>query len=144
MSIEEFRYLWDGSDLGWYLQRVNHVVWYLIIHFGEKGPSNQEISKLHKIVPELNSKKVTSIYQEIKSCSTYRTQENYSNIKSRILYSQASNLGLNVELESEQIGSYLPTSKDHSVLIIEDDSLANIIVENMLKAGVKVVEVYVD
>jgi hypothetical protein len=144
MSIEEFKYLWDGSEPGWFLQHINHVVWHLIIHFGEMGPSNQEISKLHRIVPELKSKKVTSIYKELKGHSSYRTQEKYGNIESRTLYSQVSKLGLNVELESEQIGGYLPISKDNFALIIEDDSLVNMVVENMIEAGVKIVEVHVD
>jgi hypothetical protein len=111
---------------------------------GEMGPSNLEISKLHKILPELNSKKITSIYTELKGHSIYRTQENYGNIESRALYSQAIELGLNVELESEQIGGYLPISIDNFALIIEDASLANIVVKNMIEAGVKIVEVHVD
>lgn len=144
MSIEEFKYLWDGSENGWFLQHTDRVVWHLIIHFGEMGPSNLEIRKLHKIVPELNSKKVTSIYKELKGHSSYRTQENYGNIESRALHSQAIELGLNVELESKQIGGYLPISIDNSALIIEDDSLANMVVKNMIEAGVKIVEVHVD
>jgi hypothetical protein len=144
MSIEEFKYLWDGTEPGWFLQHIDHVVWNLIIHFRESGPSNQEISKLYKIVPELSSKKITSIYKELKGHSIYRTQENYGNIESRRLYSQAIELGLNVELESKQIGGYLPISKDNSALIIKDDSLANMVVEKMIEAGVKIVEVHVD
>jgi hypothetical protein len=144
MSIKEFKYLWGGSEHGWFLQHIDHVLWHLIIHFGEMGPSNLEISKLHKILPELNSKKITSIYTELKGHSIYRTQENYGNIESRALYSQAIELGLNVELESEQIGGYLPISIDNFALIIEDASLANIVVKNMIEAGVKIVEVHVD
>jgi hypothetical protein len=144
MSIDEFKYLWDGSEHGWFLQHIDHVVWHLIIHFGEMGPSNLEISKLHKVLPELNSKKITSIYTELKGHSIYRTQENYGNIKSRALYSQAIELGLNVELESEQIGGYLPISINNFALIIEDASLANIVVKNMIEAGVSIVEVHVD
>jgi hypothetical protein len=144
MSIEEFEYLWDGSERGWFLQHIDHVVWHLIIHFGEMRPSNLEISKLHKILPELNSKKITSIYTEIKGHSIYRTQENYGNLESRALYSQAVELGLNVELESEQIGGYLPISIDNFALIIENDSLASTVVKNMIEAGVKIVEVHID
>jgi hypothetical protein len=144
MSIEELKYLWDGSESGWCIYHIDHVVWHLIIHFGESGPSNQEISKLHKIVPELRSKKITSIYKELKGHSIYRTQENYGNMESRRLYSQSIELGLNVELQSEQIGGYLPISKDNSALIIEDDSLANMVVEKMIEAGVRIMEVHVD
>lgn len=144
MNIEEFKYLWDGSEPNWSLQHIDHVVWHLVIHFGEMGPSTHEIIKIRKIVPELKSKKVTSIYQELKGHSIYRTQEKYGNLESRKLSSQASELGLNVELESEQIGGYLPISKDNSALIIEDDCLAKMVVEKMIEAGVKVVDVHVD
>ena len=144
MNIDEFKYLWDGSEPGWFLQHIDHVVWHLIIRFDKNGPSNQEMIKLHKIVPELSLKKVASIYKDLKGRSNYRTQENYGNLESRKLYSQATELGLNAELESEQNGGYLPISKDNLALIIEDHSLANMVVKKMVEAGVKIEEIHID
>ncbi|WP_299407268.1 hypothetical protein [Acaryochloris sp. IP29b_bin.148] len=144
MSIEEFKYLWDGSETGWFLQHIDRVEWRLIFYFGKTGPSNLELIKLHKIVPELKSLKITSIYNNLKGHAIYRTQEKYGNIESRRLFEQASALGLNVDLESKQVGGYLPISKDNCVLIIEDDNLANRVVGKMIEAGVEVVEIHVD
>jgi hypothetical protein len=142
--MEEFKYLWDGSEPGWFLQRTDHIVWHLIIHFGETEPSKQEIVKLHQTVPELRSKTVTAIYQEMKGLSSYQTRETYGNIESRSLYAQLCEQGLNAELGSEQVGGYLPVSKDNCPLLIEDDGLAKIIVQKMIEAGVEIVEIYVD
>jgi hypothetical protein len=144
MSIEEFKYLWDGSEPKWLLQHTDHVVCHLKILFGEKGPSKEEILKLYRIVPELKSDKLTSVYKKLKGHSTYRTQESYGNIESRSLYTQASTIGLNVELESEQIGGYLPISKNNFALIMEDDNLAKRIVEKMMESGAEIVEVHID
>lgn len=144
MSIEEFKYLWDGSETGWFLQHTDHVIWHLIFYFEKTGPSKQELSKLHKIVPELKSLKITSIYNNLKGHSIYRTQETYGNIESRRLFEKASALGLNVDLECKQIGGYLPISKDNFALIIEDDNLANRVIEKMIEAGVEIIEIHVD
>jgi hypothetical protein len=144
MSIEQFKYLWDGSEPGWFLKHIDRVVWHLIIYFEEIGPSKREMIDLHKILPELRFKNITLIYKELKGCLTYRTQESFGNVDSRALYSQAIELGLNVKLESKQIGGYMPISENNYALIIEDDNLARMVVDEMIKVGVKIVEVHVD
>ena len=49
MSLDEYRHLWDGSESGWTLHRVDHVVWSVSFSFSETGPSQSEILALRKL-----------------------------------------------------------------------------------------------
>ena len=48
-NLHKYQYLWDGSQPGWSLAHVDHVVWTLIVRFPEGGPVlKQIITKSHR------------------------------------------------------------------------------------------------
>lgn len=38
MDIQQFSYLWDGSEPGWVLGHIEHTVWYVVLTFDASGP----------------------------------------------------------------------------------------------------------
>jgi hypothetical protein len=144
MSIEDYKYLWDGSQPGWELQHHDHTDWYLVFEFTGSGPSKEEIANMHKCVPELREEKLPHVYRILKGTSSFRTSEPVGNIEAREMHRTARELDLKVTMEAQQISSYLPIYKEKQVLLIEDGDLSQQIAKKMIEAGVPVVEVHID
>lgn len=144
MSIEQFSYLWDGSEPGWELQHINRVEWSLEFSFSKTGPKKEDVVKLHKLLPELKSLKLSDVSRTLKNQGSYSTTERFGCIEARRICAEAYQLDLMVRKHEEQVGDYLPVSKDGHALLIEDDELANKVYKKMIEAGVKVVEILVE
>ncbi len=144
MSIEDYKYLWDGTEPGWVLQHHDHTDWYLLFQFSDDGPSKEEIAKMHKCVPELREENLPYVYRILKGTSSFRTGEAVGNIEARDMHRTALELGLKVEMAADQISSYLPIYNEKQALLIEDEDLSQQIAKKMIEAGVPVVEVHVD
>ncbi len=145
MNIEDYKYLWDGSQPGWALHYTDHVVWHLIFNFGYNGPGKKTIVKLHGFVPEFQNEKLPFVYKKVKGKSKYRTERYYEHIiEAKELERKAYDVGLNIELEPCQIGGYLPMYNRNIALAIDDDEMAKEIEKKMLEAGVKVIEEHDD
>lgn len=144
MSIEKYRYLWDGTEDGWALQEINRTSWNLIFLFELSGPTTEQITKLRKLLPELQSISSAEALRLLKGKSKIESKVIFSNIAIQQIKRQAEAMALNFEANAIEQKSYLPTRNGVQVLVIENEELANQIVLNMKKAGVKVVESYVD
>ena len=144
MSIEDYRYLWDGTEPGWMLQRFDHAECYLVFEFADGGPSSKEIMQMHKCLPELRKEKTSHVYRVLDKVPSYRTTESLGNIEAQNIRSTASKLGLNVAIEVEHNISYLPVFNEKQALLIDDEDLSKQVVKKMIEAGVPVVETYAD
>ena len=144
MSIEDYKYLWDGSEPGWVLQHHDQTDWYLLFEFSNGSPSKEEIAKMHKCVPELRKEKLPHVYRVLKGVSSFRTSEPVGNIEARDIHRTALDQGLKVEMEADPKSSYLPIYKDKQALLIEDGDLSQQIAKKMIEAGVPVIEVHAD
>ena len=144
MSIDDYKYLWDGSQPGWELQRIDKIIWRVVFKFGESGPSKKEIVDLHKLLPEFKSKSVTEVYKILYDQSFYQLQDMLGNIEARSIYEEASKLGIMVEIESIDDSDYLVVFKDDHALIIDDNELYKLVVQKMIDKNVKVNIVHID
>jgi len=144
MSIEKYRYLWDGTEDGWELHEINRTSWNLIFLFEVNGPTTEQITKLRKLLPELQSISSTEAFRLLKGKSKIESKVIFSNIAIQQIKRQAEAMALNFEVNATEQKSYLPTRNGTQVLVIENEELANQIVLNMKRAGIKVVESYVD
>ena len=144
MSIEKYRYLWDGTEDGWALQEINRTSWNLIFLFEVTGPTTEQITKLRKLLPELQSISSTEAFRLLKGKLKVESNVIFSNIAIQQIKRQAEAMALNFEVNACEQKSYLPTRNGIQVLVIENEELANQVVFNMKRAGVKIVESYVD
>lgn len=144
MNLEKYQHMWDGSEPGWQLYKIDKTSWTLTIEFGHSGPTKKELMTLHKIIPELRSKKITDIYRELKTLNSYESNDVYGNIEAREIYELAQENGLNANLTSNQSINYIPVCKDNMVTLIEDDEVADKVKEKMLAAGVTIVNIHHD
>ncbi|MCO7223377.1 hypothetical protein [Pleionea sp. CnH1-48] len=139
MKLDDLEYLWDGSDPGWQLHRIDSQVWRLIFRFAQGGPSNQEIIALRKVVPEFKKMKLLEVVCLLKGEGYYDTPDIFNDKECNNMAALATNLGLKFEIITEQSIGYLPVSKDNYALLIEDEELSLVVCEKMLEAGVPVV-----
>jgi hypothetical protein len=139
MNIEQYKYLWDGSEEGWVLHHTDHVVWNITYLFSPEGPSKDEIVALRKVVPEFKNKALSLVLKKLKGVQDYTDESPYGNIEAKRLESKIGSLGLKYKINAEQIGGYLPVSKDNMALLIEDEKTSIAVCEKMLEAGVPVI-----
>jgi len=144
MSVDDYKNLWDGSEPGWVLEYTDHTVWSIVFLFGENGPSQSEIIRLHKLIPELQDKSLAEVCRILKNQASYRTQEEYGNIEASRIKDNALDLGLNLEMEARQAGGCLPVFKDNTALIIEDEELLKAVAEKMIESGIEVIDINID
>lgn len=144
MPIDEYRHLWDGSEPGWTLHRVEHIAWSVSFSFSETGPTPSEIVALRKLLDEFRNSSMPAVLQQLRGQSTYMMPYELGNIEMRQLVDSARELGLEVKAESIDRGGYLPVSSEGHALIIEDDDISAQVKERMIAAGVPITDVHVD
>jgi hypothetical protein len=138
MNIEQYKCLWDGSEEGWVLHHTDHVVWSITYLFSPEGPSKDEIVALRKVVPEFKNKSLSFVVKKLKGVQDYTDESPYGNIEAKILESEIGSLGLKCTMNAEQMGGYLPVSKNNMAVLIEDEKICIAVCEKMLEAGVPV------
>lgn len=138
MDIEEYCFLWDGSEDGWELHYTDHLIWTAKFHFGDSGASQKEIIALRKLIPELGKLSLSESVKMLKRETSYICKTHYGNIESRSLADESKVLGLKCELVSKQIGGYLPV-RNGLALVIEDEEISKIACQKMKDAGMPVI-----
>lgn len=144
MCLADFEFLWDGSQPGWTLHRIDRVEWTIRFRFGETGASQAEIVALRKLVPELRDEPIVTVSQQLRQEHDYTFPRALGNLEVRALMEAARKAGLVATADSIDRGGYLPVDAEGHALIIEDDRLAAQVAERMIAAGVPVVEIHVD
>ena len=144
MSIENYKYLRDGTEDGWTLQEINRTSWKLTFSFESAGPTMEQITKLRNLLPELKGKSSAQVLKILKGKSQFEPEATFGNISMQQIKNLASAAGLSFKTNAIEHKNYLPTRNGNQVLVIESEELAIEIALNMKKAGIKVVETYVD
>ena len=144
MNLQEYTYLWDGSQPGWTLTILDHVIWNFRFQFGAGGPSKSDIINLHKLLPEFERESLPHVYSILKACTSYTSKECLGNIEARHLSASAASLGLKVIFDSHNRGFYKANSENGKELTITDMVLGAMIAAKMKEAGLPVQETHVD
>lgn len=142
--LDQFRTLWDGSEPGWRLCRVERVEWEVTLCFEESGPSNREIAAARELVDEFRDAPSVAVLQLLRGVERFRVDQPFGSIDARRFEERARDAGLNVSVEAVDRGGYLPIDADGNALIIEAEQVAEEVVRRMLEAGVAVDNVHVD
>jgi hypothetical protein len=144
MSIDEFRHMWDGTEPGWTLHHIDHVVWSITFHFLESGPTPKETLALRKLLDEFRDRPMSEVLQQLRGQSTFTLPRTLGNIEARYLTESARRLGLNVNADAIDRSRYLPEDSTGYAMLIEDEELAAEVARRMIAAGVPVIEMHVD
>ena len=144
MTIDTYKYLWDGSELGWALQYIERVIWKMEVHFVDGKPTKAELLVMHRLLPELRAQSISKVYACLAGESKYVSPNEYGSLEARKLSTEAKQAGLNVLLFSDDRSSYIPIKNGKTALVIDDGALAELVVKKMMDAGVPIKTVHID
>lgn len=142
-DLDDFAFLWDGSQQGWRLQKINHRTWHVWVMLSTEGPTVDEIRRVRQLDPSLGSLGAREAMARLRGATTVELPGPVGNIEMRALVERARALGLQTRVELEDRSSCLPM-RNGEALLIELDDLARQVVERMEAAGLPVDLVEVD
>jgi len=137
-EIQQYQYLWDGSQPGWVLTRLcgSHVD--LSLTFGSAGPSNQELMALRRTISDYKSLPLSQVAGRLRG-SRLLSLGRFEPKEARTLTLICRQEGLNVVEEIVDAPKYLLTNEiTKMALVIEDDELAEAVRVAALRHGVVV------
>lgn len=143
-QLDEFSYLWDGSEPGWTLWHIDHVGWEVAIRFGPNGPTIREIAAVRQLVDEFRNTPTGEVFTQLKGVTRLRVEQPFGNLEQKRFIEKANLAGLSVESKPVDRGGYVPVDADRNVLTICEASLQNAVVQRMIDAGVPIEEIHVD
>lgn len=144
LDINDYQHLWDGSDPGWKLVRLESQRWRLMFIFAESGPSLQEISGLRGLLDEFRNIPINIVFNELRGQGTYLLPRDLSNLEMRSMMEQAQQLGLCTSVVEDDQSGYLPIHDSGLAMIIEDNAIAVEVASRMLEAGLVVEVIHSD
>lgn len=138
VGVEQYSYLWDGSQTGWVLLCIDGQRIELTIKFSEDGPSAREFGSIRKVVPEFQELSLSSVIERLKGQSSLPLGE-FESGEARSLLQSCKDVGLTITQLVKELPRYLLVNElTKSALLIEDDDLANRVKETALKRLVPV------
>jgi hypothetical protein len=134
----DFAFLWDGTQPGWVLLRVNRQKVSVVIKFPAGSPTLREIAAVRAAVPDFAKMSTEGVFTSLKGQS-YLALGDFDSKEARWLAEKCKQRGLTVEIAAVDASGYLPFNEQtkHS-LIIEDDDLARSVYEEALARGIPV------
>lgn len=144
MSLDEYAYLWNGTQPGWRLQYFCRMEWLITFRFSLNGPTLEEVRKLRGLPDEFRDTPTSEVWNRLRGQQSYTLADARSNLEMRRLTEDAGRLQLPVSVEARDDSGYLPVHVDGFALVIEDDTIADKVARRMIEAGVEVEEIHVD
>ena len=107
-DLDQFRYLWDGTEPDWYVQRIHDTRWTATYKFAATGPTLKEVISLRSLVEEFTDLPMSEVWKQLRGQEQYEARATMGNIEAHALPPKAERLGLRVELTSraEDAGKY--------------------------------------
>lgn len=143
-ELDDFKYLWDGTEPGWSVYRTLDTRWTATYKFADTGPTLKEVTALRNFLDEFRNVPMNEVWKQLRGVQQYVAKQTMGNIEAHALPPQAERLGLDVTLTAKSERGSIPISPDGSALIIENNELAEQVIEKMLQAGVPVKEIHYD
>ncbi len=137
--VDEYAYLWDGSDPGWTL---NHTRWHsaeLALVFAASGPSVKEIVALRSALPTYAARSAAEILSALGGCERVALGTHPA-FEARGIADRCRGVGLAVDWVAKDVSRYVPSNDvTGSWLIIEDNELARRVYDRAIREGIRVV-----
>lgn len=137
-SIERYSYLWDGSEPGWVLHRLNHQVVSLTLLFERSEPSVCEMKAIRLSVPAYHEMSVSPAVAELRGKRSINLGE-FESREARQIAEACRKQGLAVHEDTvDKSGFLMCNEKTNMCLLIEDDRLSEAVKDEALRRGIPV------
>lgn len=137
-TVQDYAYLWDGSQKGWVLLRINRQSLSLTVIFGSGGPTLRDVASMRSAVPTYGAMPPSDAFAALKGKAAVALGT-FNSDEGRRLRKTCAMHGLEVLAETVDLSSYLPFNEaTNRGLLIEDDRLAQQVREEALARGVLV------
>lgn len=130
--IEEYKYLWDGSQPGWSLLRIYSEWVELTLKFAPAGPSSRELLAVRKTVDGFKAMSLGDVAARLAGQSNFWLGK-FESGEARAILNECNQAGLTVQQQVSKLPPYLLTNVlTNRALVIEDDEMARRVVEAAL------------
>lgn len=138
--LDEYTYLWDGTQPGWVLLQSNLELVDPVLLFPPGGPSLEMVAYVRKVLPEFADLSSAQVYAELKGKQRVPL-ERCSAERASALVELLGIQGISLDLFPIPSG-YLPANRiSGSALIIEDNDEARAVCAEALRRGVPALSV---
>ncbi|KAA3602603.1 hypothetical protein ACUDTJ_08585 [Stenotrophomonas pavanii] len=138
-SVNEYAYVWDGSDPGWTLNLRRRQYAELALVFAASGPSVKEIVALRSALPAYAARSAAEILSALRGCQRVALGTHLA-FEAKGIASRCRGAGLTVEWVAREVSRYmLSNNVTGSWLIIEDNGLARSVYDRAMREGIRVV-----
>ncbi|WP_312316100.1 hypothetical protein [Stenotrophomonas sp.] len=136
-ELEQFAYLWDGSEPDWVLVETDSYVLPQLV-FATTGPTLAQVSVARGLLPELGTQSSAEAFKYMRGQSCVPLERRTA-AAAEVLAAQCLKVGLSLEWVPVPGKRLLPVRSSTSALIIEDDELAAAVVSEAVRRGVPVI-----
>lgn len=134
--LAELSYLWTSGE--WGLHKIHRSLARIFFCFPAGRPSLNDLIAVRSLVPKFSNAPISLLKAEVGELNEFAVGE-FGGIEARRLEAEVQARGLAVRMEDMSDTGYLPVSAQGTALIIEDNELAALATEEMLRRGVPVV-----
>jgi hypothetical protein len=137
-AVKDYAYLWDGSQAGWVLLKINQQALKVTIRVAAGGPTLRDVAATRAALPAYAALPPSEAFAALKGrplvpLGTFDSEEG------RRLAEKCRQHGLTVETEGEDRSRNLLVNEQGShALVIEDDELAALVCQEALSQGIQV------
>lgn len=136
--IEDYAYLWDGTDPGWIILDTCQQYAEVSLVFSAQGPSLRDVADVRSTLPAYAQKTATEVWTDLKGrarlpLGTLELRE------ARELADRCLRLGLTIEIVARDASSRLPYHESRKLaLVIEDAELSESVCRTAIEHGVRI------
>jgi hypothetical protein len=140
-SVDRYQYLWDGTEAGWVLLRINRWTVSLSVVFADEGSTAADVKALRRAIPSLGALSAADALASLRGRQRVELGE-FEAREARRVAGACRKAGLVVLEEAQDRSGYVPFNEStNSGLVIEDDALHEAVMEAALQHGVAVMHV---
>jgi hypothetical protein len=132
VPVEDYRFLWDGSEPGWILVHMSRQTVKLSLVFGDKGPDLRQVKAIRKAVLAYAALPASEALASLRGHSSIDLGE-FESREARSLARDCRDIDLVVQEQViDHSGYSLFNEKNKVCLLIQDDALAKQVCEEAL------------
>ena len=134
----DYSYIWNGTQPGWVLLRINRQTLSLAITFAASGPTLRQVAAVRSAVPYFSAMRPSEAFATLKGRSRI-SLGHFETMEGRRLAERCKHLDLTVESVSTDSSGYLPfNEQSNQGLLIEDNDLSKSVCETAISQGIRV------
>ena len=134
-NLNEYSYLWDGTDPGWVVLRHNEIRIRISVRFSGSSPTLDEIKSLRSAIQSYRDRRPVDAMSELRNCPEVILGD-YEPTEARDVIESCKAQGLSVLEEGFEAVHDLMINETHSMaLVIENDATARMVIAEAVRRG---------